>query len=140
MCFEIAALIRNSKVELKLKGTPVTLNITTAGGVQRKEYSKKYNVPLIDKKGHRQMVTAYGIDKVMNDISSINTEELRCLFSNNEVENLQQHQCGPIDLLVGFDYAVWHPVKVEVQEHLVVLSNIFGTCITGSQSPWQLTK
>ena len=60
------SLIPNSKAcELKLKGTPVPLNITTVEGVQRKEYSKKYNVPLIDKKGHRRMVTAYGIDKVM---------------------------------------------------------------------------
>ena len=39
---------------------------------------------------------------------------------------------GEIDVLIGYNYAAWHPVPKLSDGHLVILSNSFGVCVGGS--------
>ena len=104
------SLILNSKAKLhKLKGIPVSLTITTVGGVEKKECSRKYRVPLIDSKGCIRYVMAYGINRITSDISCLSIEGV--INSFNMPLNEVKRPCGTVDVLIGFDYAAWHPVK-----------------------------
>ena len=126
------SLVRNSKArDLKLKGIPVTMNITTVGGIERAQPSFKYRVSLVDRSGRVKMITAYGIDIIANVVTSIHSEIISSCFNEDELKDCNR-PCGSIDLLIGFEYAAWHPVQIEAREHLLVLSNVFGKCIAGS--------
>ena len=37
-----------------------------------------------------------------------------------------------IDVLIGFEYAGYHPMKKECNDHLLLLENRFGKCLGGS--------
>ena len=39
---------------------------------------------------------------------------------------------GEVDVLIGLDYASFHPQKIQNNEHLVVYENRFGICIGGT--------
>ena len=125
------SLISKSKaIEYGLKGTPVTLRVTTIGGVETIEDSYKYRVPLIDREGKTRIIVAYGIERITNDISEVNTCNMNKLF--NLVDNFEvKRPSGSVDLLVGFEYAAWHPVNERAIGHLLLLSNIFGKCWGG---------
>ena len=41
---------------------------------------------------------------------------------------------GEVELLVGYDYAGWHPTKELSNDHLLLLSNQFGKCFGGSHT------
>lgn len=126
------SLICNSKAqELKLKGIPITLNITTVGGIERKESSNKYNVPLMDTNGCIRIICAYGINHITKNISDVNREHVDHILNSDEKEYFR-YPGNTIDLLIGYDYATWHPVQVKSLNHLLVLSNIFGLCIAGN--------
>ena len=128
------SLITNRKAkEMKLKGKAVTICITTAGGVETILYSNKYQLPLVDSGGRIITLSVYGIEKITNKISSINVENLCVLFHNISHIDISSHS-GIIDILVGYDYAIWHPVKEQGNNQLVLLSNCFGKCIAGHNS------
>ena len=126
------SLIRKEKaIELGLKGTPVLLNVTTVGGVERKENSHKYQVPLINQNGQIKVINAYSMEKITNEISSINISTIKKLISNIDPYEICR-PVGTVDLLIGFEYAAWHPVQLQAIGHLLVLSNMFGKCLGGS--------
>ena len=41
---------------------------------------------------------------------------------------------GEVDLLIGYDYAAWHPVKEQESRQLLILGNCFGKCIGGKHT------
>ena len=124
------SLITNTAAKtFGLRGLPVTLTITTVGGDVKKVYSNKYHVPLIDRNGNVKTVLAYGIERITGDISSISVEKLSILF-NTPIDNVSRPH-GTVELLIGFDYAGWHPVMEECVDHLLILSNVFGKCLGG---------
>ena len=100
------------------------------GGVKGREDSYRYRVPFIDREGKVRTIVAYGIERITNNISSINIYEVNKLFHGSNIPVVQRPS-GTVDLLVGFDYAAWHPIKQQAVEHLLLLSNIFGKCIGG---------
>ena len=125
------SLIRNSIAkDLRLKGTPVTMNITTVGGVEQKNALFRYQVPLLDKNNHVKIITAYGIDVIANVSTEVDRNVVSRCFGKDEGNELTR-PCGQIDLLVGYEYAAWHPVQIKATDHLLLLSNIFGKCVAG---------
>ena len=39
---------------------------------------------------------------------------------------------GQVDLLIGFEYAGYHPIRLQAVDHLLVLENRFGRCLGGT--------
>ena len=67
---------------------------------------------------------AYGINRIISDISYLNTEGITSSF-NISLSEVKRPR-GTVDVLIGFDYEAWHPVKEQSIDHLLVLCNIFG--------------
>ena len=51
-------------------------------------------------------------------------------FKNVDLRDIQRPS-GEVDLLIGYDYAGWHPTPEQANEHLIILSNLFGKCVGG---------
>ena len=103
------------------------------GGVNEKLISRKYKLTLIDKKGQELQIDLYGIDKITSDIQAINLDGIHRLFRN--VTNFKEEitrPTGEVDVLIGFEYAGFHPQTEQSSEHLLLLKNRFGKCIGGT--------
>ena len=118
---------------LDLKGKPIKLRITTAGGNEVLTDSYSYVIPLRNLSGRTIYISACGIDKITNEISVIENKGIVKLFNNLNETDISRNS-EDIDLLIGYDYAAWHPVKEQENGQLLVLSNCFGKCIGGKYS------
>ena len=65
--------------------------------------------------------------------------DVKKLFQNEEAKQVERPTSGSVDLLIGFSYAAYHPVKVEGVGHLLFMRNRFGGLIAGSHSTIQKT-
>ena len=80
--------------------------------------------------GQVKYVSAFGIERITNRISEIDNESISRIFSEVPVEQIARPS-GEVELLVGYDYAGWHPIKELCREHLL-LNNQFGKCFGGN--------
>ena len=129
LCF-----ITNKKAkEEKLKGIRAELSIVKVGGVNETLVSYKYKLTLIDKRGQELQIDVYGTDKITSDIQAINVDGVHRLFKDVTKEEIAR-PTGEIDVLVliGFEYAGFHPQKEQFSGHLLLLKNQFGRCIGGT--------
>ena len=127
LCF-----ITNTKAKQeKLKGLKVELSVIKAGAQSEKIKSNKYKVPLIDKQGHVIEFEAYGNERITSDIESVNIDDIVHLFKNVTKEEIERPS-GPVDILIGYEYAAYHPEREQNVGHLVLLRNHFGRCIGGT--------
>ena len=53
-------------------------------------------------------------------------------FTSHDAHSIQRPASGKIDILIGFQYAAYHPVCLESVGHLLLLKNRFGVIIAGS--------
>ncbi|XP_068696785.1 uncharacterized protein [Montipora foliosa] len=126
------SLITNKRArEEKLKGIRVELSIVKVGAKSEKIAPEKYRLCLIDKKGQIVEFDVYGIDKITSDIQSINIDGIVQLFKNVSKEEIVR-PTGAIDVLIGYEYAGFHPEREQNSEHLLLLKNRFGRCIGGT--------
>ena len=126
------SLITNKRArEEKLKGIRVELSIVKVVAKSEKIASEKYRLCLIDKKGQIVEFDVYGIDKITSDIQSINIDGIVQLFKNVSKEEIVR-PTGAIDVLIGYEYAGFHPEREQNSEHLLLLKNRFGRCIGGT--------
>ncbi|XP_071944795.1 uncharacterized protein [Antedon mediterranea] len=127
-----ASLVTNKSARAaKLKGQPVKIAITKIGGLTEEIDSFHYIVPLIDKQGSVINISAYGIDQITSNIECIAVQHVVGLFSKVRFEEIKR-PTGQVDLLVGYEYAGYHPIRMEAAEHLLLLENRFGKCLGGS--------
>ena len=127
LCF-----ITNKKAkEEKLKGIRTELSILKVGGVNEKLVSYKYKLTLIDKRGQELQIDVYGIDKITSNIQAVNLDGVHRLFKDVTKEEIAR-PTGEIDVLIGFEYAGFHPQKEQFSGHLLLLKNQFGRCIGGT--------
>ena len=127
LCF-----ITNKKAkEEKLKGINAQLSVVKVGGVNEKLTSRKYELTLIDKGGQELQIDVYGIDKITSDIQTINLDGVHRLFRNVTKGEIAR-PTGEVDVLIGFEYAGFHPQKEQSSEHLLLLKNRFGRCLGGT--------
>ena len=134
MCDSAASLcfITNNKAkEERLKGTAVNLSIVKIGGQYKTIRTVKYKLSLLDKQGKIVEFEVYGIDKITSDIERINMDGVTHLFNNVAQDELQR-PTGPVDVLIGYEYAAYHPVREQCVEHLLLLKNRFGRCVGGT--------
>ena len=125
------SLITNSKArQLNLKGKPIKLYVTTAGGHKSVVDSMAYVLVLRDKMGYTHSLRVYGFDKITSDVAKFELNSIVKQFENISLQDVER-PCGEVDLLIGFDYAGWHPIPEQANGHLIILSNIFGKCVGG---------
>ena len=122
--------------ELRLVGRKVSIKIIKVGGVQEVVESKVYDVPVRDKSGLIEYFKVYGIQRISSSIESIETEQFAAKF-NVPPETIRR-PVGEVDVLIGLEYAGFHPEKQLAIDHLVLFSNRFGTCLGGTHH--QLTE
>ena len=72
---------------MSIKGKPIKLLITTTGGAESILDSCRFQIPLIDSDG-RIRTLVYGINKITNDISSIEVNRVVNLFENLSPSNI----------------------------------------------------
>ena len=128
LCF-----ITNAKAKQeKHKGVKVNLSIVKIGGQNGKIETMKYKLPLLDKQGHAVEFEVYGINKTISDIEHVNIESIAHLFRNVTKDEIAQ-PAGPVDVLIKYEYAAYHPEREQNIGHLVLLKNRFGRCVGGTQ-------
>ena len=127
LCF-----ITNDKAKAeKLQGTRAELSIVKVGGESQTIHTKKYQLPLIDLDGHIVQIDVYGIDKITSEIPTVKTDDLVQEFKDIKPEDARR-PTGAVDVLVGYEYAGFHPQPEQRSDHLLLLGNRFGKCIGGS--------
>jgi len=129
-CASVSLITEAKSKELKLRGTPSNLCISMVGGVEKSYASTKYNLPLTDLNGRTFMVEVYSIDKISENIGDIDMLKVATFFSGVNLQRVRPK--GSVDVLIGYNYAAWHPVPKLFAGQLVILSNSFGMCLGGS--------
>ena len=127
LCF-----ITNAKAKQeKLKGVKTSLSIVKIGGQNEKIETMKYKLPLMDKQGHAIEFEVYGINKITSDIEHVNVESIAHLFRNVTKDEIAR-PIGSVDVLIGYEYAAYHPEREQNVGHLILLKNRFGRCVGGT--------
>ena len=130
-CWSGISFITNPKAkQLNLRGKPVTPYVTTAGGQRRVIDSMTYNVEIHDKFQNIHQLRVYGIDRITGANADLDLHPIVNRFNNVKVGDIRR-PTGGVNILIGYDYAGWHPIPEQTREHLVILSNIFGKCLGG---------
>ena len=117
-------------------GEPVTVSIETVNGVITRN-TKLYCVELINNSGERIIIKAFGVENVSEVRSVVNLSAVKPIFSD-EVQSqwgkISKRPKGTVHLLVGQEYAGYHPVQFEARDNLVVCRSMFGQgwILTGS--------
>ena len=73
----------------------------------------------------------YGIYKTTNEVESIDSSFITQLFKNVSAKDINR-PTGEIDVLIGYQYATYHPQREDNNGRLLLLKNRFGKCIGGS--------
>ena len=118
--------------KLHLQGDPIALEVITIGGNFKRIDSQKYMLWPVDKKGRRMAVEVIGIDQISTDIEKVNVGNLLNEFQSKKASQICRPVDGTIDILIGYQYAAYHPVPVESIGHLLLMENIFGVILAGS--------
>ena len=136
------SLVLTSTAEmLGCPGEPVTVSIETVNGVVTRE-TKLYCVELMSNTGDRVVIKAFGVENVSEVRSIVDLSMLKHRFSD-EVQTqwckVAKRPRGVVHLLVGQEYAGYHPVQYEAHENLVVCRTMFGQgwMLTGTDQQLQ---
>ena len=105
--------------ELGLTGKEVDLSVTKVGGTTQVIKSYKYDVLIKAQDGKLVDFIVYGIDKISTQLRNVDLAEVLKLFPNAKSEQLQR-PAGEIDILIGFEYAGFHPTRKQSAGHLLL--------------------
>ena len=123
--------------KLGLHGIPVKLEIITVGGESKKVESQRYTVTMIDKNNISIPIEVLGIKEISTEIEMIKIDDILHNFRSIKAQKLSRPCSGQIDLLIGLQYAGYHPRCIESVEHLLLMENRFGSIIAGSHPNMQ---
>ena len=118
--------------ELGLVGKPVVIQITTVGGEKRVQQTTQYKLTLIDKKHVMVKIDVIALKKISSSITKVELKPFIKLFNAIKDGEVSRPEHGEVDVLVGYNYAAYHPVRVQANGHLLFLRNRFGGIIAGS--------
>ena len=127
-----SSFIRESCAKnLKLKGTPVSYILVCTDGSEKKMTGNRYEITLVDRDKHRHYIEVIGLENLSNSYSGVRLikpiklplNSKKMFLNNSDV----QRSSGLVDLLIGTDRAVLHPVRHSSTGDLVILKSIFGS-------------
>ena len=102
--------------ELKLRGHRVRMTITKIGGDKEDIDSYKYSVPLRDLNGEVIYFDAYGIERISTPLEKIELGNAIKRFEGVNESDVRR-EAGEVDMLIGFEYAGYHPEKEQSIQH-----------------------
>ena len=115
---------------LKLrKGRKVNLSVIKIGGDVEEVESYEYNVCLEDLKGITVFLKAHGIQKITDELNAVDIYDATRMFHGIARGDVIRPTTGEVELLIGFEYAAYHPRYCQNGGHLVLMENRFGKCI-----------
>ena len=124
------SVVKNSVAKQNgLLGEKVTVTIETFNAATTKE-TMLYMVELLDRKGVRRLVRAFGFDNISEPMGNIVLEGVKHMFSakiQQQWEDWGIRPEGSVELLVGSEVAQLHPIAREVVDNLVIKTSEFGT-------------
>ena len=109
-------------------GEPVTVSIETVNGVIMRE-TKLYCVEMMSNGGERVVIKAFGVENISEIRNVVNLATMKNKFSvevQSQWGKISQRPKGPVHLLVGQEYAGYHPVQYEASHNLLVCRTMFG--------------
>ena len=101
------------------------------GSMVRSIDSQWYSLILKDERGMEVPIKAVGIDVISSSVNHIKVDEIDKIFPWIDVNRVKCPIKGQIDILIGFQYAAYHPTIIDNSEHLLLLENRFGFTIAG---------
>jgi len=111
----------------------VCLSLITVGGdISRKE-TTQYKLRMIDCNGETVEIEALGLERISSPIEPVDTAKIASLFKRSH-SCIQRPTSGEIDLLIGMQYAAYHPVRSQAVGHLLLYEGRFGI-VTGGSHP-----
>ena len=116
----------NQAKRLNLKGKHVRLEMESIGGMVRSIDSQWYSLILKDEIGIEVPIKAVGIDVISSSVNHIKVDEIGKIFPWIDVNRVKCPIKGQIDILIGFQYAAYHPTRIDNSEHFLLLENRFG--------------
>ena len=114
--------------ELGLEGEAVNLAVTKVGGKTEEINSYRYTLPLQNKNGGYAKFVVYGIDKISIPVKAIDISPIKKLFDDDALSEINR-PCGEIHVLIGFEYAGYHPLRITCKKHFLLMKNQFGTVL-----------
>ncbi|CAB4039112.1 uncharacterized protein LOC111319232 [Paramuricea clavata] len=126
-------LIRQETADcLGLKGKDISVTITKVGGEEEEMRTKVYRVPVstIDN-SRKHSIKAIGIPCISDTIASINTTDIT-KYLGLVNEKIRRGK-GPVDLLIGIDYAHLHTGEMKQADHVVARKSPLGRVLFGSK-------
>ena len=118
--------------KLKLQGELIKLDIVTVGGESKEVDSQRFKVSIKDVRGESVAIEVLGIEQISTEIEGIEIKNVLNKFSNSKAELIDRPVDGHIDMLIGFQYAAYHPEGLEAVNHLLLMQNRFGVLLAGS--------
>ena len=117
-------------------GEPVTVSIETVNGVITRD-TKIYCVEMLNDGGARVVIKAFGVEHISDVRSVVEISSVKEQFSpevQTQWGKISRRPQGTVHLLVGDEYAGYHPVQYEARDNLVICRTMFGQgwMITGS--------
>ena len=76
-------------------------------------------------------VTVLRIERISSESKAMDIDGIRKLFKSPKAQDVDRPKEGEIDCLLGYEYAAFHPVRIQAIGHLLLLHNRFGTVIGG---------
>ena len=116
--------------KLRAKGKATRIALTKIGGEETEMDTVQYQINLIDEEGKELRILAYGIDKISTGLEHQDIDKLARILGVKS--SSIQRPTGEVELLIGFEYAGFHPQKIKQAGHLVLLESRFGWCVGGS--------
>ena len=117
--------------QLGLSGKPVNLEIITVGGESKRVESATYRLTLVGKANEKVSIEVLGMEKISTPINYIDISFIKEVFEHCP-KDIVRPTGREIDILIGIEYAAYHPVQREVCGQLVLLENQFGYVVAGS--------
>ena len=94
--------------------------------------SEAYTIYIKDERGCKELVIVYGIEEISKSAGAVDTIEIATkLFPYIDKARIQQ-PTGDTDILIGMQYAAFHPNRIDNRDHMLLSENRFGYAIAGS--------
>ena len=134
-CSTISYITHECAKKLKLKGRPCKVSVNAFGNAKSEHDSIQYKLYAWDAEGERVPFDVVGVPIIsrlsggrqQKRIANSFTETKDKINSTSSVD-----KPNDIDILIGYDYAGYHPVPERSKDHKVLLKNRFGYIAAGS--------
>ena len=122
----LALVSRRYARRMCLVGVSVTYELTTVGNVTTTHHTILYEVVIIDREGSEHIIMAFEIEEICGKIGEAKVDHLIDAFPSVSLDDVRR-EGGEIDLLIGMEYGVLHPQRIDSHEGLLLYESQFGT-------------